>query len=378
MTQLTNPRDMPLPRDACYVTAEGYTYDVFQARQSPDSFFSLGETTDTYQFRRFSKPGLATALAEKRIKKLREQYGYLRLWYSGGKDSQLVLDTAIRTGVKIDEIVVIWFGYQNHRNLWPTWSPTWEIEHTALPYLEKIKSLIPDTKITLIEYDEEVYEYVFSHENWHHRAVNWFYCCMNAYDIFYNLVQPKFKFLAEVEDRCDLKGGTTPEIWWDQEKQQWQCCYIDTQLFVTMGQTNEDFLLGTTDCELLEAHINSIIDTYEQLGYKPARFEKNQIAHFRVDGHRSVRECSEIYKFDLINPEVTIKAMPKDMVMPFEHFLWSQNIAKGFWCIINMMAQPTWPRCLDLYVNHTNWDEIEALCQKGGLLSRVWTMEPMD
>lgn len=375
MTKITSPRDLPLPRDKCYMTAEGHTYDVFQARQSSDSFLSLGKVTDTYQFRRFSKPGLATALAEKRIKKLREQYGYLRLWYSGGKDSQLILDTAIRAGVKIDEIVMVLPGYQNHRNLWPTWSPTWEIENTALPYLEKIKSLIPDTKITLLKHDEKVYEFVFSHKDWYRRSVSYFYCCMQAHDIFYNLIQPKFKLLDEVEDRCDLQGGTTPEIWWDQEKQQWQCCVIDAQLLNSMGQTNEDFLLGTTDCELLEAHINSIIDTYEQLDYKPAKFEKSSN---QIEGHRTVRDYSEIYKFDLINPVSTPKSIPKEMVMPFEHFLWSQNIPKGFWLIINMMAQPTWPRCLDLYVNHTNWDEIEALSQKGGMLSRVWTMEPMD
>jgi hypothetical protein len=375
MTHSTTTPELPLPQDACYVTSDGYTYDAFHARELPGSFLSLGKATDTYHFRRFSKPGLATELAEKRIKNLRDQYGYLRLWYSGGKDSQLILDTAIRTGVKIDEIVVIRFGYRNHRNLWPTWSPAWEIENTALPYLEKIKSSIPDTKITLLEYDEEVYEHVFSHSDWHRYTLNWFYCCMPAHGIFYNLIQPKFKFLDEVENKCDLKGGTTPEIWWDQEKQQWQCCYVDAQLLNSMGRTNEDFLLGTTDCELLEAHINSIIDTYEQLDYRPARFEKNQISNFQVDGHRSIRDCSEIYKFDLINPNVTPKSIPKGMVMPFEHFLWSQNIAKGFWCIVNMMAQPTWPKCLDLYVNHTNWQEIESLCQKGGMLSRVWTME---
>lgn len=366
--------DNSSPEKKGYVSSSGFTLDPFQARQWSDCRLSLGRHVDSYQFRRFTSPGLTKKLALERIVDLRRKNNYLRLWYSGGKDSQLILDTAIRAGVVIDEIVLAWFGYADHKNLHPELSPTYEIEFAAIPYLEKIKSSIPHTKISVMRYDQSVYEHVFAQSDWHRRALNWFMCCQNAHDIFYGLIQPEFHFLEDIDDRCDLIGGTTPEIWWDQELQKWACCYCDMQLLNSVGATTEDFLLGTHDCRLLEAHINSIIDSYEAHGLRPSRFEKITSLDTAVDGHRTVRDCSELYDFDLSFSVSTPKSIPKELPIPFDHYLWNQNTAKGYWMIINMLAQPRPPRCLDLYVNHTNWEEIKQLSDAGGMLSRIWTM----
>lgn len=362
------------PRDKSYVTSHGQCYDAFRARQDPMTFFSLGKVIDGYQFRRRSEPGLATRLLDHRIKELRKKHQYLRLWYSGGKDSQLILDTAIKNGIHIDEILIVWFGYRNHRNMWPTWSPFYEIDQVALPYIDKIKSLIPNTKITVASYDEPVYEHVFAQPDWHRKSLNWFIHCQNAHHIFYDIIQPEFKFVDEIEDRCDLIGGTTPEIWWDDRDHCWKFCYVDLQLLNSIGPTNEDFLLGTENGELLEAHVNSIIDKFESIGYRPARFQKESICNAMVDGHRQIRDCSEIYQFNVFHEISTPKTLPENMTFPFDHYLWKHQGSKGFWCIVNMMAQPKWPKCLELYVNNTNWSEIRWLDEKKGMLSRVFSV----
>ena len=39
--------------------------------------------------------------------KLREKYKYLRLWYSGGSDSQTVLNTFVDNKIHLDEIAIV-------------------------------------------------------------------------------------------------------------------------------------------------------------------------------------------------------------------------------------------------------------------------------
>ena len=106
-----------------YRTDDDYSLDAFSKGQ----YYSIG-SLDQRQFERrvmLTKDQsklLANHLLKTRIKNLRDKYSYIRLWFSGGKDSTLALQTAIKNNVFIDEIVVIKRVCKRGPNLYPEFS----------------------------------------------------------------------------------------------------------------------------------------------------------------------------------------------------------------------------------------------------------------
>lgn len=74
------------------------------------------------------------------LKELRDKYKIIKLYYSGGTDSHLLLENIIKNNIKIDEIVCLKSGI-------PT--ADYEIENYAQPKLKKFKTLLSHTKITV-------------------------------------------------------------------------------------------------------------------------------------------------------------------------------------------------------------------------------------
>ena len=78
--------------------------------------------------------------------KLREKYKYLRLWYSGGSDSQTVLNTFVDNKIHLDEIAIV------------RMSPIDNFDHdseqeqnrVAIPQVRAIANQIPKTNVTLV------------------------------------------------------------------------------------------------------------------------------------------------------------------------------------------------------------------------------------
>jgi hypothetical protein len=87
-------------------------------------------------------------LYRRRAEQLRNDYDYLVIFYSGGSDSQTILDTFLTHGLHIDEIATCWslkgaksnVAYFNE-----------EIHQVALPYVKSIEHQIPHTKFRLID-----------------------------------------------------------------------------------------------------------------------------------------------------------------------------------------------------------------------------------
>lgn len=108
-----------------------------------------------------------------RAKQLREQYDYIILNYSGGSDSQTMVEAFLSAGCFIDEIVTIWNrkhttrvvaanGATDARNIEA------EYELTTRPGLTRIRDASPNTKITYIDIsDSTVKAYqTFDGEEW--------------------------------------------------------------------------------------------------------------------------------------------------------------------------------------------------------------------
>ena len=95
-------------------------------------------------------------LYDRRAREIREKYDYVMLAFSGGGDSNNVLESFLRQGLLIDEIVTNVMGdYNSVTVLDPkiieNWNEAAEFKFQTLPRLEHVKNVSPRTKITILD-----------------------------------------------------------------------------------------------------------------------------------------------------------------------------------------------------------------------------------
>jgi hypothetical protein len=99
---------------------------------------------------------------DKRARELREKYDYLILNYSGGSDSNNILESFIRQNLHLDEIVTnhITKATENLIVLDPkvknSWNLNAEYKLQALPRLQYITDKFPRTKITALDVSDSI------------------------------------------------------------------------------------------------------------------------------------------------------------------------------------------------------------------------------
>jgi hypothetical protein len=101
---------------------------------------------------------------DKRVRELREKYDYLILNYSGGSDSNNILESFARQKIHLDEVVT------NHmtkatesvmaydENVKKSWNLNAEYKLQTLPRLQSIKDRMPNTKITTLDVSDSIFE----------------------------------------------------------------------------------------------------------------------------------------------------------------------------------------------------------------------------
>lgn len=87
-----------------------------------------------------------------RVKEIRQKYKYIRFWFSGGCDSQTVLECFLSNGIHIDEIFMHSSGLKES---------DYEITDTAIPFLIKHKNALRNTRIN--HYTTKKNDYI----DWH-------------------------------------------------------------------------------------------------------------------------------------------------------------------------------------------------------------------
>jgi hypothetical protein len=101
-------------------------------------------------------------LYDRRTRQLREKYDYIVLSYSGGADTNNILESFIRQGLHIDEIVTNHISKATKRTtvLDPQFKDSWnfaaEHELQAIPRLKYIRDKLPRTKITVLDVSDIV------------------------------------------------------------------------------------------------------------------------------------------------------------------------------------------------------------------------------
>jgi hypothetical protein len=101
-------------------------------------------------------------LYKMRARQIRERYDYVTVFYSGGSDSQTIVEAFIKAGCHIDEIYTVWSRKANKKlvldpNITDPRNIEAEFDLTARDGLNWIMDVSPNTKITYIDVSDAVF-----------------------------------------------------------------------------------------------------------------------------------------------------------------------------------------------------------------------------
>lgn len=138
-------------------------------------------------------PQSFTSLCELRAKQLRDQYSYIKLYFSGGADSTTMLNSFLRTNTYIDEIVVFRFSLVDKFDC----QSNSEANEYAIPYLKNIN--LSNTKIKILDIGSEYFSELFSDDK--------FFFKKNNIDL-------RETYLPKIRGKnfCHLFGDTDPSL----------------------------------------------------------------------------------------------------------------------------------------------------------------------
>jgi hypothetical protein len=112
-------------------------------------------------------------LYDRRARELREKYDYILLAFSGGADSNNILEAFLRQGLHIDEIVTNVMDNRNSmtvldRTCIDSWNETAEFQLQTLPRLKYVEKVSPKTKISILDLSNYVFQFFNEHgdESW--------------------------------------------------------------------------------------------------------------------------------------------------------------------------------------------------------------------
>lgn len=360
-----------------YVAVGEFLVDPINARKSdPAAYYSLGEKFDNYKFKRYTpEPDQSSLFLERRIRQLRDKYNYIRLWFSGGKDSTLALSTAIKNNVHIDEIVIHRRFCKKGAGWVSEFHQAHEIEGSAIKYLNANKDKLTNTKISFIDVDDKEFEVVFRDPEWYKYTNEYFFSISYTPNMFYRYVNPEFGILSEPENRVDLCGGGAPAVWQNKGNKNWHFCFSDTN-FVTVHSSPtgnsqyEDFLTSEDMPELTEYYVNTVIESYIKDGVTSETWSILNSAQLQ----RNVRDRSELY--ESLKSFQGFQFTKTPVTMPFKEYFWQVDPGskKTQYDLINRYYQNPMPRCLKLYME-TDWEAIKAHRDCGWITTKIWTLK---
>jgi len=104
-------------------------------------------------------------LYDKRARELREKYDYIVLAFSGGGDSNNVLESFLRQNLFIDEIVVNVMEDRNKvtildQSVMNNWNEAAEFKLQTIPRLKEVEKISPKTKISIIDLSNHVFNFL--------------------------------------------------------------------------------------------------------------------------------------------------------------------------------------------------------------------------
>lgn len=330
----------------------------------PGLWLSISPEHDSYKFRRRKDLDIGEML-DQRLWAVRKDYSYLRLYYSGGKDSHLALTRMLDLGIFIDEIVVVRIAQEFNSPVMTENDPKVEVDRCTLPALEKLKSKIDRrTRISLINAYPHHYDAAFTDPNWILYTNQWWATVPMYGEIFHKYVNPRFGLLETVNDHVDFYGGIVPDVWWDDRLHKWSFAFVDHNFFEMYHQRSENTLLDFRDPLLTEAWINDLVNGLEARGLRPGRFDGSI-------SYRTLRDMGSIYQFDVQGVQVP-KYVDVDKEKVDSHHSWYCQSSKSFFMLKNLMSEKPGEPMLKNYRN-ADWGRLHRA--SSGLLTKEWVLE---
>jgi hypothetical protein len=328
--------------------------------------YSVGKEFDTYDFSRPAMPFEEAIIT--RLQLLRESGRYLRFWFSGGKDSLMILKHAQKANIKFDEIVLV-----KNLILGPHCyiGSITEIMENAAAWIEENRTSLAGTKITYIDFTAEEYALVFQDPTWIHHSNLWYLHLAYAPNLFYKFVEPAKKFLDDIPDRYDILGSIHPHIWWDDG---WKFCYVDMQFQQYSWPTQENFLATPDFPELVHSYARSVVKSLDSRGIQFGRFQDavlgdtNQLL-------RNVRDLLPTYQFELPRSKSQYPKTWSDPWRPTEDLFWKGNCTyKTTLSALILFYQNPREKFFDDYCNLTDWQQICNEMSAGGICSQTFSL----
>lgn len=197
-------------------------------------------------------------LIDLRVREIREQYAYVALWYSGGYDSQSILDSFIRQGIRLDEIVIYgrkWFEHDLN------------IEHVnAYNYAQYVKKMFqPWIKINVIFYDHNaMFDFYKQHgTDWIYKDLGSLACFNKFHRASGAVYQKEFREIANTIGRVDINGADKPRVNLYQGK--WYSQMPDRALYFFFNSPYELFYISPAATRLYIKQVWLAIRWFESL-----------------------------------------------------------------------------------------------------------------
>ena len=199
-----------------------------------------------------------TDLIDQRVSQLRDQNNYLCLWYSGGYDSQTILDSFVRTNTRLDEILI-------YDRQWIDQVHNMKEDKLAYAYACSIKkNHQPWLRIRVVQYDPQaIFDFYQHHGN------DWIYHDRGSFPGFTKQNrantaqwQKEFRSLAQQPGRLDINGVEKPRV--NLVDGKWYAQMSDRTLYYFFDCPYELFYISPAATEIYIKQCYMVIDWMEQ------------------------------------------------------------------------------------------------------------------
>ena len=304
---------------------------------------SFQKKIDEYNFVR-NKDSDFFNLSIKRLKFLREKYDYLRLWYSGGRDSRYILDLSEYCNVEFDEIFIF------DADLFTGG----ETKDLVFPNHYKIKN-----KINQVKFREKEYELVWRDPLWYRNALD-FSCRSIVWNQnIYKYINPVKKILTCPKNFLDVLGGTTPIIWFDKN---WKFVFNEYELDLHLYTNVENFIISDQMPELLESYVNNIATQLENKNFVFGWSDTLQKVKKSLNNTGFLRDTLPYF-----SALETKNQLAKNPLHATGHNYHTKAI------LTYQYFEKNKPLCYKLYQN-SDWNLIQKSVDFGAIMSKVYAL----
>ena len=123
------------------------------------TFHTFDESINNFNYSIEPQESLEFLMAE-RAREIRENYNYIKFFFSGGSDSTTIINQFIKNKIFIDEIIVFRFSYLNNFDE----NSNAEVNNYTIPWLKNNK--LDKTKISIHDWGNDYFSSIIKKSNW--------------------------------------------------------------------------------------------------------------------------------------------------------------------------------------------------------------------